>query len=209
LAFGMAYLTLEAGDFVMAERYSEALLTDARQLDSRIYRAYYEALTGVIVAKRGDPAQGMALLRSALDIFRVTSQLPHLIFLPRFAAVAAAAGQRADALAAIDEASQQVERNQALWYAAEILRIKGEVMLATGAEQESAARNCIERALELAHRQGALSLELRAALSLAQLQRDRGGAVSARQRLAAIYARFTEGFDTADLRAAKALLTQQ
>jgi predicted ATPase len=117
------------------------------------------------------------------------------------------AGQIADALDAIDDAIARAERTEELWQIAELLRVKGElVLLKDAAPQAAAAKDYFQRALDCAHRQGALSWELRAATSLAQLLRERGQPAEAMALLQPVYDRFTEGFDTADLKMAKALL---
>jgi predicted ATPase len=88
-----------------------------------------------------------------------------------------------------------------------LLRVKGELLLSQGVQgAAAAAEDHFRRALDWARRQGALSWELRAATSLARLLRDRGRSVDAIAVLQSAYDRFTEGFDTADLKAAKALL---
>jgi predicted ATPase len=130
----------------------------------------------------------------------------------RFAAVYMAeglgkAGQIADALDAIDDAIARAERTEELWQFAELLRVKGELVLLEGAApQAAAAEDYFQRALDWARRQGALSWELRAAASLARLQCDHGRSAEAVALLQPVYDRFTEGFETADLKAAKALL---
>jgi predicted ATPase len=116
-------------------------------------------------------------------------------------------GQIAQGIAAIDEALSISERNEERWYFAELLRIKGELRLAEGATRgAAAAEDHFRQALDWAHRQGALSWELRAATSLARLWRDQDRSKDAYELLARIYHRFTEGFETADLRTAKALI---
>jgi predicted ATPase len=88
-----------------------------------------------------------------------------------------------------------------------MLRVKGELFLLQGAPgAAAAAEGYFQQALDWAHRQGALSWELRAAASLARLWRDQGRSADAAALLQPVYDRFTEGFDTEDLRAAKALL---
>jgi predicted ATPase len=90
---------------------------------------------------------------------------------------------------------------------AELLRIKGELLLMQGAPgAAAAAEGHFRQALDWARRQGALSWELRAAASLARLLRDQGHAADAMAVLQPVYDRFTEGFDTADLKAAKVML---
>jgi predicted ATPase len=117
------------------------------------------------------------------------------------------AGQIADGLAAIEEAILRSERTEERWLIAELLRIKGELFLLQGAPgAAAAAEDHFRQALDWAHRQGALSWELRAATSLARLLSDHGRSADATALLQPIYDRFTEGFATTDLKAAKTLL---
>lgn len=107
----------------------------------------------------------------------------------------------------VDKALMRAEQTEAGWYLAELLRTKGELLLLgrvpTAVET---AEKCFHQALDVARRQGALSWELRAATSLARLWRGQQRVTQARKLLGPIYRRFTEGFETADLIAAKALL---
>jgi predicted ATPase len=115
--------------------------------------------------------------------------------------------QNADGLAAIEEAIARAERTEERWAMAELMRVKGELLLLQGAPGAAAtAEDHFRQALDWARRQGAFSWELRAATSLARLLRDRDRIDEARDLLAPIYERFTEGFGTADLQAAKQLL---
>jgi predicted ATPase len=117
------------------------------------------------------------------------------------------AGETAAILATIDGALAWSDRTQECWRIAESLRIKAELLLMQdGAEAPTAAENHLRQALDAARRQGALSWELRAATSLARLWRDQGRPAEATALLQPVYDRFTEGFETADLKAAKALL---
>jgi predicted ATPase len=131
---------------------------------------------------------------------------------PAFLAVLAhgrrLARQLESGLAAINEALERCESTGERWCAAELLRIKGELLLSTGAPDRSAAEDCFWRALEQARRQGALGWELRAATSLARLLHDHDGSSDAKVMLQTVYDRFTEGFATADLRAARAILDE-
>ena len=92
--------------------------------------------------------------------------------------------------------------------AAELYRIRGELLLAVSAEHQDEAEASLRRALDIARRQQAKSPELRATMSLARLLEKRGDRKEARAMLAAIYGWFTEGFDTATLKAAKTLLEE-
>ena len=117
------------------------------------------------------------------------------------------AGQIADGLTAIEEAIVRSERTEERWATAEMLRIKGDLLLIRDAPgAAAAAESSFRQALDLACRQGAVSWELRATTSLARLMTDQGRCVDAMAVLQPVYDRFTEGFATADLKAAKALL---
>ena len=96
------------------------------------------------------------------------------------------------------------ERN----YEAELYRLKGELLLQQAVESGDEAETCFRQALDIAHQQQAKSLELRAAMSLSRLWQRQGKQAEARALLAPIYGWFTEGFDTADLQEAKALLDE-
>ena len=117
------------------------------------------------------------------------------------------AGQVEQGLVAIEEALARSERTEARWCMAELLRIKGDLVLQEGRPNSAeTAEGHFLRALDWARRQGALSWELRTATSLSRLWHDQGRTQEAHRLLAPIYDRFTEGFETADLRAAKALI---
>jgi predicted ATPase len=104
------------------------------------------------------------------------------------------------------EAMRRAETGQAGWCAAEILRAKGEIALKQDASNAVAAEGLFRLSLDMARRQGALAWELRSAMSAARLLQAQGRAGEARDLLAPVHARFTEGFGTADLVAARALL---
>ncbi len=119
------------------------------------------------------------------------------------------AGRSTEGLETIAEALALVERTGERNYKAEIWRIKGELVLqAAASDAEVEAEDCYHQALKIARRQSAKSWELRAATSLARLWQQQGKHAEARQMLAEIYGWFTEGFDTADLQDAKALLEE-
>jgi predicted ATPase len=107
----------------------------------------------------------------------------------------------------IEEAIARSEHTEERWLIAELLRVKGELFLLQGTPgAAAAAEGQFLQALDLAHRQGALSWELRAATSLARLLRDHDRSAEAIALLVPIYDRLTEGFETADLKAATALI---
>jgi predicted ATPase len=108
----------------------------------------------------------------------------------------------------IGEAMTTVETTKERWLEAEVCRTGGEITLLSPERNATTAETYFERALAVARRQQAKSWELRAAMSLARLWRDQGKPQQARKLLAPVYGWFTEGFDTLDLKEAKALLEQ-
>jgi tetratricopeptide (TPR) repeat protein len=119
------------------------------------------------------------------------------------------AGRRAEGLAAIAEALTLAEDAGERYYEAEIWRIKGELLLkAAAGNSQTEAESCYRKAIEIARHQSAKAWELRASKSLARLWKQQGKTAEARQMLAGIYGWFTEGFDAADLKDAKALLEE-
>jgi predicted ATPase len=115
-------------------------------------------------------------------------------------------GQPEQGLAAIAEALEQVDKTGEYHWAAEIYRLQGELLLQQKAPNANQGETCFQHALDIARRQQAKSLELRAAMSLSRLWQRQGKRAEARQLLREIYGWFTEGFETADLQEAKALL---
>src|SRR5260370_5905292 len=116
------------------------------------------------------------------------------------------AGKIEEALTQVDEALEIVQRTGVRWLAAELYRHKGQLLLRQG--HSEAAEELYRKALGIAEEQGAKLWELRAARSLARFRRDQGRHAEARDLLAPVYGWFTEGFDTPDLKEAKALLDE-
>ena len=198
------------GDLAVAGHYADMLLDHAKRHALVHWQLYGWGYQGAVAIRRGDVATGLRLLRSCYEELGETGiTAPRFM---RFAAVdmaegLAKTGQIADAFDAIDDAIARAERTEELWQLPELLRVKGElVLLQGGAPQAAAAENYFQRALDWARRQGASSWELRAAASLARLLRDQGRSAEAVALLQPVYDCFTEGFDTVDLKVAKALL---
>jgi predicted ATPase len=117
-------------------------------------------------------------------------------------------GHTADGLQALAEAQTLVEQHEERCWEAEVCRLRGVVLLRQPVPQPEEAETWLQRALDVARRQEAKSLELRAAMSLSRLWQQQGKRAEAYELLALIYGWFTEGFDTADLQDAKALLEE-
>jgi predicted ATPase len=119
----------------------------------------------------------------------------------------AGTGRLDEALVVLDDATAVARENGHGWYAPELLRIKGEVLLQQAADQLTlAAEDCFNQATQMAREQRALFWELRIALSVARLRVSQGRKHEARAQLASVYDRFTEGFATADMQAARTVL---
>ena len=208
LALAACPIALWAGDWVAAEHYGGMLLEHSRKHTLSRWRAYGRCHQGVLFIHRGDLGTGLRLLRAGLE------ELGHPRLAPRFftflmAEALGHAGQIADGLTMIEEAIVRSERTEERWVIAELLRIKGELLLLQGMPGAAAAADGhFQEALDWGRRQGALSWELRTASSLARLWRDQHRITEARALLESVYARFTEGFATADLQDARSLLGQ-
>src|SRR5262249_47370246 len=131
-------------------------------------------------------------------------QRPH--FLSMLAEVHGSLGQPEAGLTALREALALVEKTGERYYEAELHRLTGELLLQQAAPEVSHAETCFQQSLAMARRQQAKALELRAAMSLSRLWQQQGKRDEAQALLAPIYGWFTEGFDTADLQEARALL---
>jgi predicted ATPase len=129
-------------------------------------------------------------------------------FLVLLAEAYVTAGQIEAGLGAVDEALALVRTTGERWWEAEIHRLKGEGLRRQAVPDEQQAEACFHQALDIARQQQTRSLELRAAMSLGRLWHHQDKRPAARQLLAEIYGWFTEGFDTADLQEARALLEE-
>ena len=206
LAMAACPIALFMGDLAAAEQYVGMLLDHSTRHALAHWHAFGRSFQGVLLIQRGDLSIGLRLLRAGFDEPGAAGSVPRF-FTFLMAEALGRAGQIADGLAAIEEAIVRSDHTEERWLIAEMLRIKGELFLLRDAPgAAAAAEGLFWQALDWARRQGALSWELRNATSLARLRRTQDRADNARKLLAPVYARFTEGFETADLKAAKALL---
>jgi predicted ATPase len=200
-------IPLWLGDLETAGRSIAQLKDHAEQYSLSGYYAYASGFEGQLFAKRGDFALAERQLRSCLEsLRRGRSETLYTAFLSDLAEVLAKAGRFSESLVAAAEALQRTERHDAFWWMPEALRIKGEILTQSNPTDLESIEDCFTRSLACARRQGALSWELRAATSQARLWKQRGRPADADALLRPIYARFTEGFGTADLRVARTLL---
>jgi predicted ATPase len=118
------------------------------------------------------------------------------------------AGQTVEGLSVVNEAIARALPTECRYFEAELYRVKGELLLSQTVPDAAQAESCFKQGVDVSRRQAAKSLELRAVMSLCRLWQRQGKTAEARQLLGDIYGWFTEGFDTADLKAAKALLEE-
>jgi predicted ATPase len=201
-------IALLVGDLTLAERYIKALMDLSARHAVELWTLGGRCFGGVLLIKRGGIGAGLELLRTAFA--RIPQGAFTLFYTPVLAEIAEAIGRdgkAAEGLSIIDEALARSDSNEERWCVAELLRIKGELILRESAPQAAtAAEEHFLRSLDWARRQDALSWELRTSTSLARLQQDQGRIAEARSLLQPVYDRFSEGFETADLKTAKAYL---
>jgi predicted ATPase/DNA-binding winged helix-turn-helix (wHTH) protein len=208
LVEGACPIALYTGDLAALGRSLAMLLDHATRHALSLWHAYGRKIQGLHLIKRGDVGAGERVLRPALEELREARfALHHTGFLSALAEGLGRAGEVTDGLARIDEAIARSERTEERWAIAEVLRVKGELLLLQGAPNAAAAaEEHFLQGLEWARRQELPSWELRGATSLARLWHQQGRFSQARELLAPVYGRFTEGFATADLITAKTLL---
>ena len=201
-------IALMTGDLETADQSITMLAEIATSRNAPFWGILARCFRGKLLVIRGEFAQGSALLRTELEFCeRAGWPIWYPEFMGAMAEGLAGLGQVAEARAAIDQGLASADRGGERSYYPELLRLRGELLLQQSMGQPgSGAEQSFSAALCLARRQGALALELRAALSLARLRVTQGRHDEARRILTPIYDRFTEGLGTADLKAAEHLL---
>jgi class 3 adenylate cyclase/predicted ATPase len=206
LTNGTTVLSL-VGDNAALDEWADQVVTVTTEQGFPVWRAQGTIFRGWVKVKNGDVAEGISLLRSGSSAYRATGAeawMPH--FFALLAGACEIAGQVEEAVTVFDDALQIVERTGQRWLAAELNRLKGQLLLRQG--HSEAAEKLYRKALSIAKEQEAKLWELRAAVSLARFHRDQRRHTEARGLLAPVYGWFTEGFDTQDLKGAKALLDE-
>jgi class 3 adenylate cyclase/predicted ATPase len=206
LALGDMLLSLVGDDEALNER-AEQLVAVATEQGFPWWGAQGTVYLGWGKVKNGNLEEGMSLLRRGLSAHRATGAelwMPHHISL--LAEACEIAGQIEESLTLLDDALQVAGRTGDRWFAAELHRVKGQFLLQQGKSED--AEVLYREALSIAEEQGAKLWELRASVSLARLWGEQRRHAEARNLLAPVYGWFTEGFDTADLKEAKALLDE-
>jgi len=205
LAFGARLLLLLEDDATLAERASQLIAMSSEQ-SFAYWRALGTIYGGWVRMRYGKVTEGISLIRSGSTAYRATGAAAWVPFhLDLLSRAYEAAGQIDEAATLLAEALQIIESTGERWFAAELNRHKGQLLLRQG-HCESAEKS-YSKALTIAREHDAKLWELRAALSVARLRRDQGRHAEARGLLAPVYRWFTEGFHTSDLKEAKAMLT--
>jgi predicted ATPase len=192
-----------------AEEVLDELSSLAAEQRFPVWLAGADIMRGYLLAARGEGALGLPLARKGLAERQATGSSWHeTYFLGLLARIAQDAGESAEALRLLETALGMAERTDERWFAAELYRLRGQCLIAQQQGAGAAAEACFQHAIETAQEQQARLWELRAATSLARLWADQGKRAQAHDLLAPVYGWFTEGFDTADLKDAKALLDE-
>jgi predicted ATPase len=212
-AANLMYLVHLAFPLIFCGKYAEAneLLDEIVALTNEKNILYFTALgtmfQGCLFAATSKALDSVRVMVPAIASVQSTGSTLWLpLYLSSLGTAYAEIGESANAVLSIDEATATVETTGESWCEAEINRIAGEIALKSFDSDAAKAEASFERALTVARQQQTKSWELRAAMSLARLWRDQGKRQQARELLAPVYGWFTEGFDTLDLKGAKALL---
>jgi predicted ATPase len=197
------------GDYGAAKACTDELITLAEQTNTMGWKPLGRMNQGCIFSLTGKASNAVQILTSGITAFRSTGGTVFVPFhLLNTARAHAELGKFDDAWRCIDEVTTAVETTKQKLWEAEVNRVAGEITLMSPERDVAKAEEYFGRALAVARQQQAKSWELRAAMILARLWRDQRKVREARELLAPVYGWFTEGFDTRDLKEAKALLDE-
>jgi predicted ATPase len=203
----MAVVSQFRREVLTAHEQAEAAIGLATERGFAHWAALGTILRGWALAMQGQREEGLAQIRQGLSAYRATGAalgVPYLCTV--LADVSAHLGHTEEGLQALAEAHALVEQHEERWWEAELYRLRGVLLLRQTETPQEEAEACFQRALDVTRRQEAKSLELRATMSLARLWQEQDKRAEAYELLAPVYRWFTEGFDTADLQEARALL---
>jgi len=193
----------------LTQEQAQALMALSREHGFTQRLATGTIMWGWALTAQGQGEEGIAQIRQGLAAFQATgAELAQPYYLALLGEAYAELGQAAEGLKVLAKALATIHTTGEQFCEAELHRLKGKLLLACSAEHHAEAEACFQQALDVARRQRARSWELRAAMSLSRLWQQQGNRDEARELLAPIYGWFTEGFDTADLQEARALLEE-
>jgi class 3 adenylate cyclase/predicted ATPase len=205
----VSFTFCESGSYAKAKLVVDELALFADDKGTLLWKALAMMNQGWLFALAGQAAHAVHNITSGLSVWQSTGARVWIPFYLSLVTEAhAAIGQFDDAWRCIGEATTAIQTTKEKWREAEVHRVAGEIALMSPEPDATKARAYFERALAVARQQNAKSWELRAAMSMARLWRDQGKREVARDLLAPVYGWFTEGFDTLDLKQAKALLDE-
>ena len=200
-------LDIQCGNYSAAETKSDELVALANEKDALFWKAHGMLLQGFVLVVNGKAADAIRMITSGITAWRSTGST---LFMPwclsYLASAYAELGQFETAWRCIDEAMTAAETTKERWYEAEIYRVAGEIALLSPVPDLVRAADYFEHGCAIARAQKAKSWELRSAMGLARVWRDQGKRQQGRNCLASVLSWFGEGFDTLDLRQARALL---
>src|SRR2546428_1266060 len=192
-----------------AQERAEAAISLAKEQGFAFWMAFSSILRGWALAHQGQAKEGIAQITQGLMPYRATgAELVRPYFLALLAEAHSVIGQPEAGLTVLTEALALVDTTGERWCEPELYRLKGALLLQQNADNQAEAETCFHQAIAIAQNQQAKSFELRATTSLARLWHQQGKRQEAYDLLAPVYGWFTEGFDTADLQSAKALLDE-
>jgi predicted ATPase len=196
----------QCGNYANATAVFNELVALAEEKGTLFWKGFGMMNQGCVCALSGQPSDAVRMITSGLAAQKLTGATLWMpFFLSYLARAYAELGNFEEALHSIGEAITTVETTKEKWCEAEVHRTAGEITLLALKPDAAQAEVHFRHALAVARQQQAKSWELRAAMSLARLWRDQGKQQQARDLLAPVYKWFTEGFDTLDLKEAKAL----
>jgi predicted ATPase len=203
----VAWIHQQCGEVRAAQEWAEALLAIGREHGFPRFVVQGTFLGGWLLVEQGRLEEGIGQMCQVMADHLVRSVGRERSFLSGLMAEAFRRGGRiAEGLSTVTEELTRVRKTGVCYCESELHRIKGELLLKQAVPDEEEAEVCFRQAIEVGQRQEAKSLELRASMSLSRLWQRQGKKAEAQQLLAEIYGWFTEGFDTADIKEAKALL---
>jgi predicted ATPase len=204
-----AVINIRCGNYAAASKQADEIVAFATQKGVGFWKAFGMLYQGIGSALTGNAVAAVQTITSAINVYRsMGSTLSVPEYLWHLARAHAHLGQIDDAWRCIDEAMTIMKASGETWCEAELHRIAGEIALKSPVPDTAKAEAYFDRSLSIAREQQAKSWELRAAMSMARLWRDQGKVQQARELLALVYEWFTEGFDTLDLKEAKALVDE-
>ncbi len=207
--FHTSLTTIFCGKYAVAHARLDELVALANEKNAAFWKAGGMTHQGCALALSGKPAEAIRLITAGAAAMRSTgATMFSPLYLSCLARACAELEKFDDAWRWISEAMAAAQTSKERWWEPEIGRVAGEIALKSPQPDAAKAQEYFERALAVARQQQAKSWELRAAMSLARLWRDQGKVEQARELLAPVYGWFTEGFDTVDLKEAKALLEE-